>query len=55
MTYPYGLKTNPYPSSPTPTEHDAQILGGTRHIEAKDTITECISDLYKKSQEKFHR
>ena len=48
MTYPYGLKTNPYPSSPTPTENDAKILGGTRHIEAKDTITECISDLYKK-------
>lgn len=48
MTYPYGLKTNPYPSSPTPTEQDAKILGGTRHIEAKETITECISDLYKK-------
>jgi hypothetical protein len=48
MTYPYGLKANPYPSSPTPTEQDAKILGGTRHIEAKETITECISDLYKK-------
>ncbi|MFN3655150.1 MAG: hypothetical protein ACK4TO_07480, partial [Candidatus Nitrosotenuis sp.] len=49
MTYPYGLKTNPYPSSPTPTEHDAKILGGTRHQEAKAAIIECISDLYKKT------
>lgn len=48
MTYPYGLKTNPYPSSPTPTEHDAKILGGTRHQEAKASIIECISELYKK-------
>jgi hypothetical protein len=48
MTYPYGLKTNPYPSSPTPTEHDAKILGGSRHQEAKTAIIECISDLYKK-------
>jgi hypothetical protein len=49
MTYPYGLKSNPYPSSPTPTEHDAKILGGTRHQEAKTAIMECISDLYKKT------
>lgn len=49
MTYPYGLKSNPYPSSPTPTEHDAKILGGTRHQEAKAAIMECISDLYKKT------
>jgi hypothetical protein len=48
MTYPYGLKANPYPSSPTPTEYDAKILGGTRHQEAKSAIIECISDLYKK-------
>jgi hypothetical protein len=48
MTFPYGLKTNPYPSSPTPTEHDAKILGGTRHQEAKAAIIECISELYKK-------
>ena len=49
MTYPYGLKSNPYPSSPTPTEHDAKILGGTRHQEAKGAIIECILDLYKKT------
>lgn len=49
MTYPYGLKDNPYPSSPTPTEHDARILGGTKHQEAKATIVDCISDLYKKT------
>lgn len=48
MTYPYGLKENPYPSSPTPTEHDARILGGTKHQEAKTAIVGCISDLYKK-------
>jgi len=52
MTYPYGLKENPYPSSPTPTEHDARILGGTRHNEAKGAIIECISDLYRKISRK---
>jgi hypothetical protein len=49
MTYPYGLKANPYPNSPTPTEHDAKILGGSRHQEAKTAIIECITDLYKKT------
>ncbi len=49
MTYPYGLKSNPYPSSPTPTERDAKILGGTKHQEAKAAIMECILDLYKKT------
>lgn len=49
MTYPYGLKSNPYPSSPTPTEHDAKILGGTKHQEAKAAIMECILDLYRKT------
>ncbi len=49
MTYPYGIKNNPYPSSPTPTEKDAEILGGTRHIEAKNAIVECIADLFRKS------
>lgn len=48
MTYPYGLKSNPYPSSPTPTEQDAKILGGTKHQDAKAAIIECLSDLYKK-------
>ena len=49
MNYPYGLSRNPYPSSPTPTEKDAQILGGTRHIQAKESILECITDLYRQS------
>jgi hypothetical protein len=49
MNYPYGLSRNPYPSSPTPTEKDAQILGGTRHIQAKESILECIKDLYRQS------
>ena len=49
LNYPYGLSRNPYPSSPTPTEKDAQILGGTRHIQAKESILECIKDLYRQS------
>ena len=49
MKYPYGLKSNPYPSSPTPTESDAKILGGTKHQEAKNSIVECISELYKQT------
>lgn len=49
MTYPYGLKSNPYPSSPTPTEHDAKIFGGAKHQEAKGSIVECISELYKQT------
>lgn len=49
MTYPYGLKSNPYPSSPTPTEQDAQIFGGTKHQEAKSSIVECISELCKQT------
>ena len=49
MNYPYGLLRNPYPSSPTPTEKDAKILGGTRHIQAKESILECIKDLYRQS------
>jgi len=47
--YPYGLLRNPYPSSPTPTEKDAQILGGTRHIQAKESKLECIKELYRQS------
>lgn len=46
--YPYKLDQNPYPSSPTPTLIDAQILGGTRHKEAKVALLSCISDLYSK-------
>ena len=49
MNYPYGLLQNPYPSSPTPTEKDTQILGGTKHIQAKESILDCIKVLYKKS------
>ncbi len=49
MNYPYGLLRNPYPSSPTPTEKDAKILGGTKHIQAKESILECIQDLYRQS------
>ncbi len=46
--YPYKLEDNPFPSSPTPTEKDAKILGGTRHKEAKSAILECIKELKKK-------
>ncbi len=46
--YPYRLEKNPYPSSPTPTLMDAQILGGKRHKEAKSAVLACFSDLYSK-------
>jgi len=46
--YPYGLKINPFPSSPTPSYADSQILGGRIHSEAKEAIVSCISDLYSK-------
>jgi len=46
--YPYGLKINPFPSSPTPSYADSQILGGKIHNEARDAIVSCISDLYSK-------
>lgn len=46
--YAYGLEENPYPSSPTPTEKDARILGGSRHKEAKSAIVECMKELYSK-------
>lgn len=43
--YAYGLEANPFPSSPTPTEKDARILGGRRHKEAKSAIVECMKEL----------
>ncbi|MDE1765886.1 MAG: hypothetical protein KGI27_06380 [Thaumarchaeota archaeon] len=39
------MEDNPYPSSPTPTEKDARILGGKRHKEAKSAIVECMKEL----------
>jgi hypothetical protein len=50
--YPYSLELNPYPSSPTPTEKDAKILGGKRHKEAKAAILECIKELNRKVEGK---
>lgn len=50
--YPYCLEQNPYPSSPTPTEKDAKILGGRRHKEAKSAIIECVKELNRKVQGK---
>ena len=46
--YPYGLKINPYPSSPTPSYTDSQILGGKTHKDARQAIITCISELYSK-------
>ncbi len=46
--YCYGLLNNPFPSSPTPTEYNARVIGGRRHKEARDAIIECINDLYSK-------
>jgi hypothetical protein len=48
--YAYGLENNPYPSSPTPTEKDAKILGGKRHKDAKSAIVECLKELNGKVQ-----
>jgi ribosome recycling factor len=50
--YPYNLDLNPYPSSPTPTEKDAKILGGKRHKEAKTAIVECVKELNRKVEGK---
>ena len=49
--YPYGLKLNPFPSSPTPSFADTQILGGKTHKDARQAIVTCISDLYSKLHE----
>jgi hypothetical protein len=46
--YPYCLKLNPYPSSPTPAIADSQILGGNTHKQANAAILSCIEDLYNK-------
>jgi hypothetical protein len=46
--YPYGLKLNPYPSSPTPSYSDCQILGGMTHKDAREAIVTCIFDLFAK-------
>jgi len=46
--YPYKLIQNPYPSNPTPTIEDTQILGGNRHKEGKSAVLSCIDDLFSK-------
>ena len=46
--YPYGLKRNPYHSSPTPRFSDSAILGGERHKEAKGAILSCMDDVCSK-------
>jgi len=46
--FPYGLGLNPYPSSPTPSYIDSQILGGKTHKDAKQAIVTSISDLFSK-------
>ena len=46
--YPYGLKLNPYPSSPTPSYSDCQILGGMTHKDSREDIVTFISDLFAK-------
>lgn len=43
--YPYNLKDNPYPSSPTPTLMDSRILGGPRHKDAKKAVLNCVKEL----------
>jgi len=56
--YPYNLNKNPFPSSPTPNLEDAQLLGGKRHQESRNSILTCIEDVVKQretsnSKEKF--
>ncbi len=46
--YPYNLKDNPYPSSPTPTILDVKTLGGPRHNDAKKAVLNAIKDLSNK-------
>jgi hypothetical protein len=53
--YPYNLSINPFPSSPTPTLREANILGGKRHKEARDIIIECINSINKMSNKKDFR
>src|SRR4029079_3063355 len=50
--YPYCLKLNPYPSSPTPALADSRVLGGNTHKQAKAAMLSCIEDLYNKLGEK---
>lgn len=45
---PYDLSLNPFPSSPTPTINNANILGGKRHISALNSIHSCLDDLSEK-------
>jgi hypothetical protein len=51
MMYPYKLIQNPYPSNPTPTIEDTQILGGNRHKEGRSAVLSCIDDLFSKIKE----
>ena len=44
--YPYNLTCNPFPSTPTPSLNDARILGGKKHIDAKNSINSCVNELF---------
>jgi len=44
--YPYNLTCNPIPSTPTPSINDARILGGKKHIDAKNSINSCVNELF---------
>ena len=52
--YPYNLKQNPFPSGPTPDIDDAKILGGRRHLAAKNSIFSCIADVLDSSNSNIH-
>ncbi|MDX1372765.1 MAG: hypothetical protein R3321_09865, partial [Nitrososphaeraceae archaeon] len=43
--YPYYFTYNPFPSAPTPSINDARILGGKKHIDAKNSINSCVTEL----------
>ena len=50
--YPYNLKDNPFPSSPTATLMDAKVLGGPRHKASKEAVVNCITELFDKVSNK---
>ncbi|MGQ9468634.1 MAG: hypothetical protein ACUVTD_02220 [Nitrososphaerales archaeon] len=45
ITYPYGLKINPFSHVPTPSLTAAKVLGGRRWKEVKERILICINEL----------
>lgn len=45
---PYNLNLNPFPSSPTPTTEGVKVFGGKRHVDALNSIKNCVDEVYLK-------